>query len=197
MKSVKQLPEGYRPLRQIDLQADRRAFWIVNGLALAILVALAAAGALMVPLETVFSANGVGGFVAKAVVMIVGSIAYIVGHEWVHGIFMKYFSDAKVSYGFTGLYAYAGSSAYFCKRHYRIIALAPVVLWGVLLAALNLLLPQEWFWPIYFIQMTNLSGAAGDLYVSLVLKKYPPEILIQDSGIAMTIYGCGGCAEGV
>lgn len=102
MKSVKQLPEGYRPLRQIDLQADRRAFWIVNGLALAILVALAAAGALMVPLETVFSANGVGEFVAKAVVMIVGSIAYIVGHEWVHGIFMKYFSDAKVSYGFTG-----------------------------------------------------------------------------------------------
>ena len=149
MKSVKQLPEGYRPLRQIDLQADRRAFWIVNGLALAILVALAAAGALMVPLETVFSANGVGGFVAKAMVMIVGSIAYIVGHEWVHGIFMKYFSDVKVSYGFTGLYAYAGSSAYFCKRHYRIIALAPVVLWGVLLAALNLLLPQEWFWPIY------------------------------------------------
>ena len=54
MKSFAQLPEGYLPLRQIDLQADRRAFWSVNGLALAILVVLAAAGALLVPLETVF-----------------------------------------------------------------------------------------------------------------------------------------------
>ena len=183
MKSFAQLPEGYLPLRQIDLQADRRAFWSVNGLALAILVVLAAAGALLVPLETVFSANGVGGFVAKAVVMIAGSIAYIFGHEWVHGIFMKHFSGVKAHYGFTGLYAYAGSSAYFCKRHYRVIALAPIVL------------PRGWFWPIYFIQMTNLSGAAGDLYVSLLLRNYPAETLIQDSGTAMIVYGCSNPIE--
>ena len=197
MKSVKQLPEGYHLLRQIDLQADRRVFWAVNGLALAILVVLAATGALLVPLEMVFSADGVGGFVGKAVVMMLGSIAYIFGHEWVHGIFMKHFSGVKVCYGFTGLYAYAGSSACFCKRHYRIIALAPVVLWGVLLALLNLLLPQEWFWPVYFIQMTNLSGSAGDLYVSLLLCRYPAEILIRDSGTAMTVYGRSGRAEKV
>lgn len=195
MKSFAQLPEGYLPLRQIDLQADRRAFWSVNGLALAILVVLAAAGALLVPLETVFSANGVGGFVAKAVVMIAGSIAYIFGHEWVHGIFMKHFSGVKAHYGFTGLYAYAGSSVYFCKRHYRVIALAPIVLWGVLLAVLNLVLPRGWFWPIYFIQMTNLSGAAGDLYVSLLLRNYPAETLIQDSGTAMIVYGCSNPIE--
>lgn len=188
MRSYRQLPAQYRPMRRIDLQQDKKAFWIVNGLALAIAALLAGVGLLLVPLETVYEAS-MGAFMAKGAVMILGSIAYVFAHEWVHGIFMKRFGGGKVHYGFTGLYAYAGSEDYFCKRHYIVIALAPIAVWGTVLAALNLLLPQAWFWPVYFIQITNLSGAAGDLYVSLLLKKLPQDSLIQDSGVAMVVYG--------
>ena len=49
-------------------------------------------------------------------------------HEIIHGGFMKAFSGLKPRYGFTGLYAYAGSDALFNRRQYLIIAFAPVVI---------------------------------------------------------------------
>ena len=127
-------------------------------------------------------------YLAKLGVIVVGMIVYIVLHELVHGIVMKYYSKIKPTYGFTGMYAYAGSSAYFCKKHYIIIALAPIVLWGVGLLILNLLVPTGWFWVVYLIQMMNISGAAGDLYVSVSFSKLPEDILINDTGVSMTIY---------
>ena len=102
---------------------------------------------------------------------------------------MKRYSGIKVHYGYTGLYAYAGSDAYFCRAHYIRIALAPIVIWGIVLLALNLLLPAGWFWPVYMIQVSTLSGAAGDIYVSCRMYRLPQDILIRDTGISMTVYG--------
>ena len=38
------------------------------------------------------------------------------------------------------------------------IGLAPVVLWGVVLALLAALLPAEWYWAVQLIQLINLSA---------------------------------------
>ena len=84
--------------------------------------------------------------------------------------------------------AFVGSNAYYCRKHYIIIALAPIVVWGVVLGIVNVLVPEDWFYVVYMIQMTNISGAAGDLYVSWKMNRLPEDILIQDSGVAMTVY---------
>lgn len=115
-------------------------------------------------------------------------VLYIVLHELVHGIFMKRFSGIKPNYGFTLMYAYAGSTAYFNKKHYIIIALAPIVVWGIVLTIINCFVPASWFWVVYFIQIMNISGAAGDLYVTYKFSKMPKNILVHDSGVAMTVY---------
>ena len=86
---------------------------------------------------------------------------YLILHELVHGITMKACGTKKVRYGFTGLYCYAGSEDYYGKKSYLIIALAPVVLFFFLLIPINLIVPREWFWVVYFLQIGNLSGAAG------------------------------------
>jgi hypothetical protein len=109
-------------------------------------------------------------------------------HELVHGIFMKHYSGVKPKYGFTLLYAYAGSTAYFNKKSYIIIALAPVVIWGIVLGVLCAVLPVSWFWVFYFIQMGNISGAAGDAYVTYKMLTFPKDILVNDTGVAMTVY---------
>ena len=101
---------------------------------------------------------------------------------------MKRFSGMKAKYGFTGLYAYAGSEAYFNRRSYLIISLAPVALWGALLMILNFALPVSWFWFVYIVQIMNLSGASGDFYVSVYMSRLPRTILIQDSGTSMDVY---------
>lgn len=187
MKDFAVLPEDYKEIKQIDLQKDKKLAGLVNGLAFIVMAAMVIPMLFIVPIKT-FMADGKIMYLAKLGVVVVGMIVYIVLHELVHGIVMKYYSKIKPTYGFTGMYAYAGSSAYFCKKHYIIIALAPIVLWGVVLLILNLLVPTGWFWVVYLIQMMNISGAAGDLYVSVSFSKLPEDILINDTGVRMTIY---------
>lgn len=61
---------------------------------------------------------------------LVCAVVYMVLHELVHGACMKVFGAKKVRFGFTGLYAFAGSIEYFKKAAYIVVALAPLVVWG-------------------------------------------------------------------
>ena len=136
MRGTLTLPDGYAGLCSIDLQKDKRLALLINGLALLIALPLVFLGNRIVPLRTRFSMDdGFGFYFLRLGMLTAGYAAYVVLHELVHGVCMKYFSGAPVRYGFTGLYAYAGSEAYFTKKRYFIIALAPVAVWGVVLLA--------------------------------------------------------------
>ena len=101
---------------------------------------------------------------------------------------MKLFGAQKVRFGFTGLYAFAGSSEYFKKGAYIVVALAPLVVWGAVFLALNLAMGAKCFWFIYMLQLVNVSGAAGDIYVSFRFLRMPKDILVQDTGVSMTVF---------
>lgn len=127
MKSTWTLPEGYGQKYLIDLKDNKKQFWIVNGLSIAIMLALVALFFQLLWygfLELHFE-----GLPIQALVMAVGMLAYIPLHELVHGVCIRRFSGKRAKYGFTLVYAYAGSDCYFNKRDYLIIAAAPVVFW--------------------------------------------------------------------
>lgn len=63
-----------------------------------------------------------------------------------------------------------------------------MVLWGVVLAILAAVLPAEWYWSVQVVQLMNLSGAAGDMYVTWLLCRMPADILVQDDGVAMQVF---------
>jgi len=184
LKPQKNLPQNYREAFRIDLLKDKKLLLLVNGLGLAIFAVFFVLGLVLFPLQIQVSLQ----LLLKMVVCAVGMLLYIVLHELTHGFFIKYFTGESASYGFNGMYAFAGSKAYFDKKSYIIIALAPIIIWGIVLCMINLVIPVSWFWVVYFIQLTNLSGAAGDIYVTVKLKKIPENVLIFDSGTAMTIY---------
>lgn len=189
MKTQTSLPQNYSKLLDIDLQKNKKLALLVNLSAFAIAVIMAVAAHTFVPIGSLFDmSDGLAAYIIRFVVIAVAGIVYIVLHELVHGFFMKRFSGMKPSYGFTGLYAYAGSKAYFNKRDYIIIALAPIVVLGIILAVINMFVPDEWFWVVYFIQIFNISGAAGDMYVTAKFRKLPADILIGDTGVAMQVY---------
>ncbi len=189
MQSCLQLPPDYRPILTVDLQKDKKLALLINGLSIAIALVLLAPGGQYVSIASLFDMSGGAPlYFARLAVLLAGMVLYMILHELVHGIFMRRYSKAKVRYGFTGLYAFAGSDAYYAKKPYIVIALAPVVVWGLVLAVLCAVVPQSWFWVAYFIQIVNLSGAAGDLYVTLKFRTLPPEILVQDTGVSMTVY---------
>ena len=139
--------------------------------------------------------QGYGAYFLRFGVLMAAIVVYMVLHELVHGITMKMCGTKKIKYGFTGVYAFAGSNDYYDKRSYIVIALAPIVVWGVVLLVLNLLVPVQWFWIVYWVQVSNISGAAGDLYVTYRFSRLPQDILVQDYGVGMTVYSAEAGGE--
>lgn len=115
-------------------------------------------------------------------------ILYIPLHELVHGALMFALSGVKPVYGIRLPYAYAGSSACFDRRSHAVIALAPLVLLGTVLALLELFLPAWWFWSLYIVQISNVSGSMGDVYTVWRLASRPGDVLIRDTGTRMCLY---------
>ena len=190
MKSSMTLPHGYKEIMKVDLSGNKRLFIFIQLLSLLL-------GALVIAIPFIF------GFAKEAflaifdtsysplinyAILLLGMIFYIILHELVHGIFMRAFSKARIKYGFKIFYAYAGCDAYFAKRPYVIIALAPIVILGILLLLLNLFLPISYFWSVYLIQVLNVSGAAGDIYVTARFAGMSKDILVKDTGTSMTVY---------
>lgn len=189
MSAFSVLPDGYRQLTVIDLEKDKKVFWSVNLLSLALAAGIFVVGILAVPLDFGLDASDlVAGWILPFAVLFGGAFLYIFLHEAVHGIFMYAFSRVRPHFGFRSVFVYAGSNAFFDKKQYIIIALAPVVIWGMVLLIVCLFCQGTWFWAVYFIQILNVSGAAGDLYVTLRMSAYPKDILVQDTGTCMTVY---------
>jgi hypothetical protein len=115
-------------------------------------------------------------------------LGYLVLHELVHGLFMKVYSSGKVRFGFIGYAAYAAGEGYFNKREYIVIAFAPVVLFGIVLTALQIILPREWFWDIFFLQIMNITTSVGDFYITALMGRIPADILVKEEGKRLTIY---------
>ena len=181
MRATQTLPEHYRKLCDIDLEKNKKQYYLVNGLSLVL--------ALIVLLPVWLLAPEGAELEHKLTILFLpGMLIYIILHEAVHGVCFWYFSKQKPRFGWKIAYAYAASDAYYAKGPYLVIGLAPVVLWGVVLAVLAALLPAEWYWPVQLIQLINLSGAAGDLYVTWLLCRMPKDILIQDAGVAMQVF---------
>ena len=189
MKAVDHLPEGYREIDTVDLKKNKALAVFVNVLAAVIAVAMVIPMHFIVPIDFLFSMEeGMQAYMFRFVGLLVLLILYMVLHELVHGIAMKLCGTKKVKYGVTGVYAYATSDDFYDKKTYIFIALAPVVLWGIVLAVVNLFVSGPWFWVVYFIQINNISGAAGDLYVTARFSRLPSDILIQDYGVGMTVF---------
>lgn len=192
MKAIGVLPEDYGEIYSLNLQKDKRTAIIVNLLALAIAAVMAVSMNFFVPVTSVFDmSGGIVRYFLRLAALIVLMVLYTVLHELVHGIAMKLCGTKRVKYGFTGLYAFAGSEDYYDKKSYIFIALAPIVLWGTVLAAVNFFVPTEWFWIVYMIQLINISGAAGDMFAAVKFSRMPKNILIQDSGVSMRVFYIG------
>ncbi len=190
------LPDGYRLLREIDLQKDKKLAVGVNLGALSIALLLGALGLAVHPFSLTAGSSTAGGlfFDFLPSLLLLGSmILYLFLHELTHGFFIRRYAHCRVEYGFTGLNAFAGNrNAYFDRRSYLVIGLSPVVLLGSVLLLGNLIFPAELFWFFYLLQIVNLSGAAGDLYVTWLVLRMPEDVLINDSGVSMRFYAGPG-----
>lgn len=197
--TVINLPSDYVEIRRINLQKDKKLAILLNALAFVIAILMIIVGLIFVPFSMYdyygVTANSLERIMLKPLLLTVAMFFYFILHEVIHGIFMKIFSGVKARLGFTGIYGYAASDAYFGKSSYLVITLAPVVILGLILLSLNICFSSQWFWFFYLLQIFNVSGATGDLYVTLIMSKMSKDVLTRDTGISMSIYSKSGEAE--
>ena len=186
------LPEGYELREHVDLQQDKATAVKVNVAAVLIMAVMAVAfHFLAVPVSAFFGTDRtVSGILLHTAVLLLGYTAYIVLHELTHAAVMKALGARKVRFGFNGLYAWAGSEQdLFRRTPYLLVAMAPVLTWGVIFGVLRAVLPTDWSWVIWSLQIGNVAGAAGDLYVTFRFIRLPADALIRDTGVTMDVYG--------
>ena len=182
------VPEGFRYSALIALLHNRKLRKLLIRLSLALTVLGIGIGLFLQPKLGLLFSGGFGRVLLRFAVMAVLIALYMVAHEAVHGALMWLYSRKKPRFGFRMGCAFAASNMYFGKNAYLSIALAPLVLWGAALMAASLMVPADWFWVLWGVQLTNLSGSAGDLYVFGRVLKKPSNVLVQDNGIVMHLH---------
>ncbi len=183
------LPAHYDLYERIDLVQDKKAFKAVCVWSIVALVVMIVYGLMTHPFMESFNME-TWRVLFCVVAMAVGLIVYIVLHEAIHGIFIRLFTGDTPTFGIDlskGM-AYAGSTWFFKKWPYIIIALAPIVVWGIILEVWLNDIPAQYYWYLYAVQIFNITGAAGDLYVSCRVAMMPSDILAKDSGMSMEFY---------
>ncbi len=189
MKITKTLPEGYKAILAVDLEKNKKCAFGIHAASILITLVMVVGMNFLTPISTLFEKSmGAGGLILRLVVLALLFIAYIVLHELTHGVTMKLLGCKKVTYGFSGLYAFAGCREFFTKKAYITVALAPVVLWGIVLTIASYLVSASWFWIIYIVQITNISGAVGDFYVTFRFLGLHEDALIYDKGTEITVF---------
>ena len=179
------LPPGYRYAGTMDFMRNRAQMKAVVILSLALVLLPVAGGLLSVPAGPSWRLMASRWFMWPGLGLAL--VAYIPLHELTHGVAMFALSGVKPKYGLKLPYAYCGSTAWFDRKSHVVTALAPVVLWGVALQCAIAKLPAAWFWPLWIVQISNLSGSAGDLYTAWALMRMQGDLLIQDTGVRMRI----------
>ncbi|MEG1523533.1 MAG: DUF3267 domain-containing protein [Clostridia bacterium] len=173
--------ENYRMIRRIRL-LESKAMGMISLFTLAAMLVL---GFFLRPKEKELVIGF--GLVLQVLLLGLGTVGYMLLHELIHGWIMQAYGGHP-RYHFSVIYACAGSDAYFSRRQYMNIALMPVLLLGLLLLVLNIILYPEHYWFFYTLQMLNVSGAAGDLYVTAMIMRMPKDTVVQDTGTVMTFY---------
>ena len=184
--NYKRLPRGYRLFETIDFVRSRRQLLIVNGLSLALAAATIFFGALYSPMDVVWRNYLDAWWILPITALL--QVLYILAHELTHGVAMFALTGVKPKYGVKPPYAYCGSTAWLDKRSHDNTALLPAVVWGVVFGVLVQRVPSLWYWPIWTLQISNISGSAGDFYCVVHTFRMPKKILVQDTGVRMRVF---------
>lgn len=191
------LPAGYQRVKRLVL-TETRTLTLLNLFSLALAVPFFAL--MIVWTGAVRSLRGpVGGDVAGLPDLILWLAVLLVLplHEWIHGLAIRWarhtprYGMKSVSLGPVKipvvLFATA-DDAYFRRDQFVVVALAPVVVItpaGMLLLAV---LPDALAIYLSVAVIINGAGAIGDLWMTAVALRYPPDALIQDEADAISVF---------
>ena len=116
--------------------------------------------------------NSVENNTIKSQWFLLGCILYIILLEITHLIFLKIFSKEKINISIKFPTISVGSNAKYSKKQFSIIALAPVIILGIILILLILFSSKDYTFLWSILLTLNFAGSGGDFLQFLKISKY-------------------------
>lgn len=183
IRNTSVLPEAYQFSHTFDLKKDKKVSLFIQ--ITFIVIALIIVGLALLfrfPVQNELNTT-------LMILLTFGLVMiYSIIHELTHGAFIHILSKKKPTYEIRFPYLSTGSKAYFTIKSFIVIALAPVVIWGLLLILGLLFVPQDFFLSLYIVLGVNFAGAAGDYIQVYYISKLPRHAIIQDNGTETKVY---------
>ncbi len=118
--------------------------------------------------------------------IILSVIGFIVVHELIHIVFMSIFSKGKIKVCIKVSTIAVGSDAYFNRTQYIVIALAPVVVLGIISLICLLTLPYKLLFSI--LSILNYATASGDYVLTYHALKQAKNTYFVDTAEKTMLY---------
>ena len=119
---------------------------------------------------------------------LLGCLCYIVLHEIIHLLFMKFFSKESLYLSIKFPTISVGSKGKFSKRQFIIVALAPVIILGIVLTLLIVFCSEGYTFFLTILLILNFAGSGGDYLQVFEMRKYSPDTYFQDNSVETTVY---------
>jgi hypothetical protein len=122
--------------------------------------------------------------------VIVLQVVMIVLHEAVHGAFFWLFTRERPRFGLhLPFAAYAAAPDWLLLRfQHLVVGLAPFAVITLLGLALLPVAPPLVVSALLLVIVTNAAGSTGDFLMAAWLLMQPADVLVQDTGAAITTY---------
>lgn len=124
--------------------------------------------------------------IVPILVIILSVIGFIAIHELIHIIFMSIFSKGKINVSVRFPTIAVGSDAYFNKSQYIVIALAPVVVLGIICLICLLLFSYKFLFAMLLI--LNFAAATGDYILTFYALKQKKNTYFVDKAEKTMLY---------
>lgn len=111
-------------------------------------------------------------------------------HEAIHGLFIWIYGH-RPHFGFKpqyGVFYATANDALFPRNQFLVIALAPLVIMTIIGMALMMIVPDALGYYVGLVIVLNAGGAIGDLWMTVVVLRYPPHTLVRDEADSIRIY---------
>ncbi len=193
IRTITQLPPGYREVRFLRVTEGLRLVWLNVAAGGVLLVAGVVFFGWLYFYHTLLSAPLVIGEApdslprAAAILLV---LLVIPVHEWFHGLGIRYYGHA-MRYGIKwrkGVVYATTDNGLFWRDQFIVVALAPLGAISVIAVAFSVFVPAGVGVWLVIIATLNATGAIGELWMVRAASRYPPDALIRDEEDGMRVF---------
>lgn len=177
------LPENYRLHSTLDLKEDKRA---ATAIKVAFILTVAAMIVLALVLDLPFGSTLSTG--ASVAITVTACLIYMLVHELTHAAMLWWLTQERPTIRVRLPYLITGSPAILTRSRAVVVALAPTVLYTLVLLDLLRTLPSQFFLTVYVVLVLNVAGSAGDVQQTHAFLRLPRTALIRDTGKETSVF---------